>query len=260
MNKKFLSALCGAAFLAASLSFVACEPLGAPGSKAVSPKSKLDTEAETLSYGFGMNFGSQLGMVFAQMKQQGVELDTSVFLRGLVDKASGGPTLMTDSALQAFFTEYGKKQQEEMRKKAEEQRQKDSVEAVASKQAAADFLAKNKAEAGVVSLPSGIQYIVLTPGTGASPTDSSTISMHYVGTLLDGTEFDNSRKHNPPEPLKFTTGRVIKGWAELVKLMKPGEKIKAWIPADLAYGDRRQNKIPPGSLLVFEMELVGFDK
>jgi FKBP-type peptidyl-prolyl cis-trans isomerase len=249
MNKKILSAFCGAALAAASLSFVACEPMGA-GHSAVSSKSKLDTEADSLSYGFGMNFGSQLGMVFAQMKQQGVELDTALFLRGLVDKASNSPILASDSGMQVFFNEYGKKQQAQ-------QKQKDSLELAGNLKTSEEFLAKNKAETGVVALPSGIQYIVLAEGKGASPTDSSTIEMHYVGTLLDGTEFDSSRKRGTP--LKFRTSQVIKGWSELVKLMKPGEKIRAWIPSAQAYGERRQGPITPGSLLVFEMELIGFE-
>ena len=124
-----------------------------------------------------------------------------------------------------------------------------------NQKAGAAFLAENKTKDGVVTLPSGLQYKILTPGTGPKPTAADTVVCQYKGTLLDGTEFDSSYKRG--QPATFAVGKVIKGWTEALQLMPVGSKWQLFIPADLAYGERGAgNVIPPNATLVFEVELV----
>jgi len=122
---------------------------------------------------------------------------------------------------------------------------------------ASTFLAENAKREGVVSLPSGLQYEVLQKGTGTiHPSPSDTVEVHYVGTLIDGKEFDSSVKRG--QPAKFGVGQVIKGWTEGLQLMVPGDKWKFFIPSDLGYGASGAGKdIPPHSALIFEVELIG---
>ncbi|MBW3761743.1 FKBP-type peptidyl-prolyl cis-trans isomerase [Aeromonas jandaei] len=120
----------------------------------------------------------------------------------------------------------------------------------------AEFLASNKEKPLVTTTASGLQYEVLTPGTGTvHPTATSKVKVHYEGKLLDGTVFDSSVARG--EPIEFGLNQVIKGWTEGVQLMVEGEKTRFYIPANLAYGDRAAGKIPPGSVLIFDVELLG---
>ena len=116
------------------------------------------------------------------------------------------------------------------------------------------FLAKNKTAEGVVTTASGLQYKVETEGTGATPTDEDKVKVHYTGTLLNGEKFDSSIDRG--QPLEFPVTAVIAGWTEMLKLMKVGEKVTAWIPSELAYGPRGNRAIPGNSVLKFEMELL----
>jgi FKBP-type peptidyl-prolyl cis-trans isomerase FklB len=121
------------------------------------------------------------------------------------------------------------------------------------------FLNANKAKEGVVTLPSGVQYLVLKEGTGNQPSISDSIKAHYKGALLDGKEFDSSFRRNQPftAPLRS----LIKGWQEVLPLMKEGSHWRLWIPSDLAYGDRGAGSgIPGGATLVFEVELLNIVK
>ena len=120
------------------------------------------------------------------------------------------------------------------------------------------FLAENKAKEGVVTTESGLQYEVITKGEGAIPTLESTVEVHYVGTLLDGTEFDSSRKRG--QTTKFPVGGVIKGWTEALQLMPVGSTYKIVVPSDIAYGAQGGGPIPPNSTLIFEIELVSIIK
>jgi FKBP-type peptidyl-prolyl cis-trans isomerase FklB len=126
--------------------------------------------------------------------------------------------------------------------------------AVARKEGDA-FLAANKAKEGVVTLPSGLEYKILTEGTGPKPTQNDTVTCNYRGTLLNGTEFDSSYKRGHPET--FPVSGVIKGWTEALQLMPVGSKWQLFIPADMAYGDRGAGgDIGPGETLIFEVELL----
>ncbi len=120
--------------------------------------------------------------------------------------------------------------------------------------AAAKYLADNGKNKDVITTASGLQYKVITPGAGANPKPTDQVSVNYTGTLLDGTEFDASAKHGGPA--KFPVNGVIPGWQEALQLMKPGAKYQLWIPPKLAYDLDSPPSIPPGSLLVFDVELV----
>lgn len=146
-----------------------------------------------------------------------------------------------------------KAQQVQQRKEAEAA---DALKAQYAEQVTAgeNFLAENKAKAGVVTLPNGLQYKVITEGTGAKPSATDIVKVHYKGTLIDGTQFDSSYDRN--EPTTFAVGHVIKGWTEALKLMPVGSKWMLYIPYDLAYGTRDQGTIKPFSTLIFEVELL----
>ena len=121
-----------------------------------------------------------------------------------------------------------------------------------------EFLAANKLKPGVIETPSGLQYKVIKPGEGESPDDNDMVEVHYTGTLIDGTVFDSSRERG--EPIEFPVNGVIPGWTEALKLMKPGAQYMLYIPAKLAYGDRRTGPIPEGSTLIFDVELLEFER
>lgn len=125
-------------------------------------------------------------------------------------------------------------------------------------QIGAEFLAENAQQEGVKSSASGLQYKVLAKGTGtAHPTEDSNIKVHYHGTLIDGTVFDSSMERG--EPVSFDVNQAIPGWREGIQLMVEGDKFRLYIPSDLAYGDRNVGKIPAGSLLIFDVELIAIN-
>ena len=146
------------------------------------------------------------------------------------------------------------------------QTQMDAVKAKAMEKKYADnkaagekFLAENKTKEGVVTTPSGLQYKIITKGTGEIPADSSKVKVNYKGTLIDGTEFDSPYKRK--EPATFRANQVIKGWTEALTMMPVGSKWELYIPQELAYGARETGgPIKPFSTLIFEVELVGIEK
>jgi FKBP-type peptidyl-prolyl cis-trans isomerase FklB len=128
--------------------------------------------------------------------------------------------------------------------------------AEANLKAGQDFLTANKEKPGVVALPSGLQYEVISEGSGAKPLASNKVTCHYHGTLIDGTVFDSSVKRG--QPATFPLNAVIKGWTEGLQLMSTGSKWRFFIPANLGYGDRQVSaQIGPNSTLIFEVELLG---
>ena len=134
-----------------------------------------------------------------------------------------------------------------------------AVKAAKATEAGRQFLAENSKKQGVVTLPSGLQYKILTQGTGDIPKRTDKVKVHYEGRLIDGTVFDASAKHGT-EPATFRADQVIKGWTEALTMMPVGSKWELYIPQDLAYGERQAGQIPPYSTLIFQVELVGIDK
>ncbi|MDP4149367.1 MAG: FKBP-type peptidyl-prolyl cis-trans isomerase [Bacteroidota bacterium] len=135
--------------------------------------------------------------------------------------------------------------------------QSNKDKAAANLKAGQDFLAENKDKPGVVSLPSGLQYSILTEGKGPKPTASNKVTCHYHGTLIDGTVFDSSVRRG--QPASFPLNAVIKGWTEGLQLMPTGSKWRFFIPSHLGYGDRQVSaQIGPNSTLIFDVELISF--
>jgi len=205
----------------------------------------LKDETAQVSYSIGYQMGSDF------MKQK-VELNTEALIKGLDDGLKGTQPLMTEKEMHDTLINLKKKimaaQQAEMKEKA--------AKNLAEGQA---FLAENAKKEGVVSLPSGLQYKVIEEGTGASPKPEDTVTVHYRGTLIDGTEFDSSYSRN--EPATFRADQVILGWTEALQLMKEGSKWQLFLPAQLAYGERQAGRlIGPNSTLIFEVELISVDK
>jgi FKBP-type peptidyl-prolyl cis-trans isomerase FklB len=225
----------------------------ATAAKAPAPLT-LKTQKEKFSYALGMNTGKRMS---EGLTKQSVPFDPAILVRGLKDALTGAKPLLTEAEAQAVLTEMSKQihdQQEAKAKLAEEANKKI---AEANKKDGDAFLTANKAKEGVVTLPSGLQYKILTAGTGPKPTTSDSVVCNYRGTLIDGTEFDSSYKRG--EPVTFPVTGVIKGWTEALQLMPVGSKWQLFIPSDLAYGDPGRPGIAPGSTLVFEVELMSIE-
>jgi FKBP-type peptidyl-prolyl cis-trans isomerase len=206
----------------------------------------LTTRKEKFSYALGMSFGGGLSN---NLKKQSVEADPSLVIQGFKDGFTGGKTQLTEQEAQAVLQEV----QTEVRKAAQEKQEK---AAAANKSEGEAFLAANKAKEGVVTTASGLQYKILTQGTGPKPAASDSVVCNYKGTLINGTEFDSSYKRG--EPATFPVSGVIKGWTEALQLMQVGSKYQLFIPSNLAYGEQGQPRggIEPNATLVFEVELV----
>jgi FKBP-type peptidyl-prolyl cis-trans isomerase FklB len=200
----------------------------------------LTTEKDKQSYAIGLNVGKSL-------HRDDIDVDPKIVLQGLKDAMADGKVLLTDDQIKTVMTDL----QNQVRQKQEEKRQ---AMAESNKKDGAAFLAANATKPGVVTLPSGLQYKVLTAGTGAKPTATDSVVCNYRGTLLDNTEFDSSYKRG--QPATFPVTGVIKGWTEALQLMPVGSKWQLFIPADLAYGERAQGPGGPNATLVFEVELL----
>ncbi len=196
-----------------------------------------------------MNIGSGLG---ANLKKQSVEVDSTLVSQGLKDAMSGGKTRLTEDEAKAVLQEV----QTEVQKQQQEKTQK---VAAANKTEGEAFLTANKSKDGVVTLPSGLQYKILTAGTGPKPTASDSVKCNYKGTLIDGKEFDSSYKRG--QPATFAVGQVIKGWTEALQLMPVGSKWQLFVPSSLGYGERGAGaEIGPNATLIFEVELLSIEE
>ena len=203
----------------------------------------LKTDKDKASYAIGLNMGKS-------MQKDAVDIDPNILARGLKDAMAGGKTkaLMTDeeaaAAINTLKAEVKKTQEAKMAQAGDSNKKEGDA-----------FLAANKTKEGVVTLPSGLQYKILTAGTGAKPTAADTVICNYKGTLINGKEFDASSRHGGPAT--FPVSGVIKGWTEALQLMPVGSKWQLFIPPDLAYGQRGAGgDIGPGATLIFEVELV----
>src|ERR1039457_4280340 len=201
----------------------------------------LSTQKAKLSYALGMNIG-------AGVKSQPVDIDPDILARGMKDAMTGAKPLLTEDERKAVLTQA----QNEVR---QQQQAKAKQEGEANKKAGEAFLAANKTKDGVVTLPDGLQYKILTPGTGPKPTAADSVVCNYRGTLVNGTEFDSSYKRG--QPMTFPVNGVIKGWTEALQLMPVGSKWQLFIPSELAYGERGAGAdIGANATLIFEVELL----
>jgi FKBP-type peptidyl-prolyl cis-trans isomerase len=205
-----------------------------------------DVDAPKASYALGVNIGTNL----ARMKD---DLSLPKVLSGLKDQLAG-KTRLTDDEAHQILMDFSRRESE----KANPVSEQDKAAAAKNKADGDAFLAENRKKPGVTVTASGLQYQVLKQGTGPKPTVNDKVRVHYRGTLIDGKEFDSSYKRKVPA--EFPVTGVIPGWVEALQLMPVGSKYRLVIPAAIAYGDRASGAIPPGSVLVFEVELLAIVK
>jgi len=199
-------------------------------------KTKVLNEKEKLSYIMGRNLASTL-------KRQKVDLTLEYLFDGIRDGITGKPSILTAEEMRNILKKFHKTEL----KKNHDLASKNLKEGIA-------FLAKKAKEKGVVRLPSGLLYKVLKEGKGKTPKLDQSVTTHYAGTLIGGTEFDSSYKRG--QPATFSVNRVIPGWTEALQLMKEGGKWQLFIPAKLAYGEKGVGGIGPNAALIFDIELI----
>jgi FKBP-type peptidyl-prolyl cis-trans isomerase len=228
------------------LAFAACE--NGPGSGG---SVSLTTELDSVSYAVGLNLGKQA-------LKDSIFLNPDAIIAGLNDAKDTTKARLSDSLIQVVMMSFQQKLMAKQQVKMQEQAKADSVDALKNVEAGQKFLAENKSKPGVVTLPSGLQYKVIKEGTGATPTATDTVVVHYTGKLLDGKVFDSSVDRG--EPATFTLNTVIPGWTEGLQKMKVGSKYELYVPSNLGYGPTRAGEIPGNSTLIFEVELLDIKK
>lgn len=200
-------------------------------------KEQKDKESYSLGYQFGQN-----------LKSQGVDINLDIYTSGIRDALGGKDSLMSQEEIRATIEELQKRVMAARQKELKEKAEKNLAESKA-------FLEGNKRKEGIKTLPSGLQYKVLVEGSGKTPKSTDTVTVHYRGTLINGSEFDSSYKKG--QPSTFQVNGVIRGWSEALQLMKGGSKWQLFIPPELAYGESAAGgQIPPNSTLIFEVELI----
>lgn len=232
-----------AAVLTAALCLIS--PAGARAQESLPGGESGQGEAPTFEQNVCYSIGLSIGRDLMQNK---VPVQPDHLVAGIMDALGNRKPRLTDEQIQEVMTKF----EQVMQQKAEELM---ASEGEKNKQEGAAFLAENAKKQGIQTTKSGLQYRVVEPGKGASPTARSTVKCHYEGHLIDGTVFDSSYKRG--EPATFPVGGVISGWTEMLQLMKEGGKVEVFIPSDLAYGDRgAPPAIGPGETLVFTIELL----
>jgi len=232
MKKYFLVVLCIAS-VATYAQKKTVKPIAKKPATTTTSSTVLKTENDSLSYAIGLSVANFY-------RQQGIKLNTALISRALNDVVGKKKTLITDEQANLLFMCHQNPQICTNVKEGEA------------------FLAKNKKDPKVKTTASGLQYEVITPGTGMRPDATDTVTVNYKGTLLNGNEFDNSYKRG--QPASFPLNGVIKGWTEGLQLMAVGGKYKFFIPYQLGYGLNDMQAIPGGSVLVFEVELLDVKK
>jgi len=206
---------------------------------------KLDTQTNKASYSIGIQMGSQMAPIKDLLNQDAI-------MMGFKDIMSGTEPKLTLEEMQTVMQEFQKTI-------AEKQQAKKTAMSASNDAEGEKFLSENKTKEGVITTESGLQYKVITAGTGATPKATDTVVTHYSGTLINGKVFDSSYKRN--SPATFPVNGVIKGWTEALQLMKGGAKWQLFIPANLAYGERGAGaNIGPNEALIFEIELLEIKK
>ncbi|OEU54387.1 MAG: peptidylprolyl isomerase [Desulfuromonadales bacterium C00003096] len=204
----------------------------------------VQSEQHKISYSLGYNIGRDFS-------QKQLDVDPDVLMRGMRDALSGSTTALSEDEMRQAMMDLQKKmlgqQQQQVKQLAE-----------TNEQAGKAFLAENRQKEGIKTTMSGLQYKVISKGTGKKPGPNDKVTVHYRGRLLDGTEFDSSYQRN--KPATFPVGGVIPGWTEGLQLMKEGAKWQLFIPAKLAYGEKGAGPmIGPNSTLIFDVELVSIN-
>ena len=200
----------------------------------------LTDDKSRLSYAIGMMTGHQ-------WKLQNLDFDQDLYARGIKDAMAGGAMLLTPEQAQQIIVVFQKDLAAKQQQRQIELTAKNKTDGEA-------FLATNKNQPGVITLPDGLQYKVITDGDGETPAANDIVTVNYRGTFIDGTEFDSSYKRG--QPAQFQVGGVIPGWTEALLKMKAGSKWQLFVPSDLAYGPSGRSGIPSNSTLVFEVELL----
>jgi FKBP-type peptidyl-prolyl cis-trans isomerase FklB len=201
----------------------------------------LKNQKDRVSYIIGMEIGKTF-------KKQSIDIDADILTRGIKDAISGGKPLLTEQEIQETMAAFQKEATAKQAELAKKLGEKNKIEGEA-------FLAKNKEKEGVKTLPSGLQVLVIKSGTGRKPNINDSVTTHYRGTLIDGTEFDSSYRRG--QPVTFPVSGVIAGWTEALQLMEEGAKWQLFIPPNLAYGERGTGGvIGPNATLIFEIELI----
>ena len=206
----------------------------------------FENSQDKAAYAIGTSFSQQFNTMLEKQTEIGMKLDKEIVIQGITDTLRGHSKLTEEEVMETLKA-YG----EEVKTAAEKQMKEKAAKAETEGKA---FLDKNAKAEGVTVTESGLQYSVITKAEGPKPKATDTVTVHYVGTLIDGTEFDSSVKRG--QPATFPLNRVISGWTEGLQLMSIGEKYKFVIPADLAYGEQGAGSIPPGATLIFDVELL----
>ena len=205
----------------------------------------LNTDLDKLSYSVGIDLGKNL-------KRQGIEINSAAMAQGIQDGMTGGKMLMTEQQMKDSLSKF---QKDLMAKHAAEV----DKQGAANKAKGDAFLSQNKAKPGVVTLPSGLQYKIITNGTGVKPAKTDEVTVEYTGTLIDGTVFDSTAKTG--KPATFKVAQVIPGWTEALQLMPAGSTWEVYVPANLAYGSRSVGgPIGPNETLIFNVHLISVKK
>lgn len=241
--------------LLVSLVSAPAQPANSPAPAA--PKTDFSkifkNDKEKFGYALGMSWGAGLK---GKMKSQDVDVDMDAFSKGFTDNLGNGPSKLTEAEEHEILNEFNGIMRAKIEAKRKQMAEEAHIKGEKNKAEGEAFLDKNKTAPGVVTLPSGLQYKIITEGKGESPKAQDEVTVNYRGRLIDGTEFDSSYKRNQP----FTTrvqGGIIKGWTEALQLMKPGSKWEIYIPSSLAYGERGAGgTIGPDATLIFEIELL----
>ena len=204
----------------------------------------LKNQKDKVSYIIGMEIGKTF-------KKQSIDIDADILTRGIKDAISGEKPLLTEQEIQETMAAFQKEAMAKQVELAKALGEKNKREGEA-------FLVKNKEKEGVKTLSSGLQVLVIKSGTGKKPNVNDSVTTHYRGTLIDGTEFDSSYKRG--QPVTFPVSGVIAGWTEALQLMEEGAKWQLFIPPNLAYGERGTGDIGSNATLIFEIELISIQE
>ncbi len=216
----------------------------------IGKSASLKNELDSFAYAYGIYTGGGIKSSLSQILVD-EEFPNDGFVSGIQDGLNESTEVMDPMAAQGFLQGFAMRQQGKIEANM-------AAESEANLNEGIKFLENNKSREGVSTTASGLQYEVMVSGNGISPTASDSVTVHYTGTLLDGTVFDSSVERG--EPVTFKLDEVIPGWTEGLQLMKEGEKSKFYIPSELAYGVQGSRSIKPNSTLIFEVELLKVTK